>query len=48
MRNFGVDCTAFIIKKVWAFSRNLRSEISKSAKYYFLDVGVRNTVINLE
>ncbi|HOE76492.1 MAG TPA: DUF4143 domain-containing protein, partial [Rectinema sp.] len=37
---------AFIIKKVGAFSRNLRSEISKSAKYYFWDVGVRNAVIN--
>ena len=37
---------AFIIKKLGAFSRNLRSEISKSAKYYFWDVGVRNAVIN--
>ena len=37
---------AFIIKRVGAFSGNLRSEISKSAKYYFYDVGVRNAVIN--
>jgi len=37
---------AFIIKRVGAFSRNLRSEIRKSAKYYFYDVGVRNAVIN--
>jgi len=37
---------AFIIKRVGAFSGNLRSEISKSAKYYFCDVGVRNAVIN--
>lgn len=37
---------AFIIKRVAAFSRNLRSEIRKSAKYYFYDVGVRNAVIN--
>jgi predicted AAA+ superfamily ATPase len=37
---------AFIIKKVPAFSRNLRNEVSKSAKYYFWDTGVRNAVIN--
>jgi predicted AAA+ superfamily ATPase len=37
---------AFVIKKVSAFSRNLRNEISKSAKYYFWDTGVRNAVIN--
>lgn len=35
----------FIIKKVRGFSRNLRNEISKKAKYYFLDNGVRNAVI---
>ncbi len=37
---------AFIIKKVGSFSRNLRNEISKSAKYYFWDTGVRNAMIN--
>ena len=37
---------AFIIKRIGTFSGNLRSEISKSAKYYFCDVGVRNAVIN--
>ena len=37
---------AFIIKKVPAFSRNLWNEVSKSAKYYFWDTGVRNAVIN--
>jgi len=36
----------FIIKKVHGFSRNLRNEISKKAKYYFLDNGVRNAVIS--
>jgi predicted AAA+ superfamily ATPase len=35
----------FIIKRVRGFSRNLRNEISKKAKYYFLDNGVRNAVI---
>lgn len=35
----------FVIKKVRAFSRNLRNEISKKAKYYFLDNGIRNAVI---
>jgi predicted AAA+ superfamily ATPase len=37
----------FVIKKVRGFSRNLRNEISKKAKYYFLDLGVRNAVIGL-
>jgi len=36
----------FVIKKVRGFSRNLRSEISQKAKYYFLDNGVRNAVIS--
>ena len=35
----------FVIKKVRGFNRNLRNEISKKAKYYFLDNGVRNAVI---
>ena len=32
----------FIIKRIRGFSRNLRNEISKKSKYYFLDNGVRN------
>ncbi|HEY4476559.1 MAG TPA: ATP-binding protein [Candidatus Paceibacterota bacterium] len=36
----------FIIKKVRGFSRNLRNEISKKSKYYFLDTGIRNAVIS--
>lgn len=35
----------FVIKKVRGFSRNLRNEIAKKARYYFLDNGVRNAVI---
>jgi hypothetical protein len=35
----------FVIKRVRGFSRNLRNEISKKARYYFLDNGVRNAVI---
>lgn len=35
----------FVIKKVRGFSRNLHNEITKKAKYYFLDNGVRNAVI---
>ena len=37
---------AFIIKRIGGFSRNLRSEITKSSRFYFLDNGIRNAVIN--
>lgn len=37
---------AFVIMRVRGFSRNLRKEISKTARYYFLDNGIRNAVIN--
>jgi len=36
---------AFVIVRVGGFSRNLRSEITSKAKYYFVDNGVRNAVI---
>ncbi|MDP3696619.1 MAG: ATP-binding protein [Candidatus Taylorbacteria bacterium] len=36
----------FIIRRVRGFSRNLRNEISKKPKYYFLDNGVRNALIS--
>ncbi len=36
----------FIIKKVGGFSRNLRKEVTKSSRYYFLDNGVLNSVTN--
>lgn len=35
----------FVLRKVRGFSRNLRNEIAKKAKYYFLDNGVRNAVV---
>jgi len=37
---------AFVIFKMSGFSRNLRKEISKNARYYFFDMGVRNALIN--
>lgn len=36
----------FVVFKIKGFSRNLRKEISKMAKYYFYDLGVRNALIN--
>ncbi len=36
----------FIIKKVGGFSRNLRKEVVKTARYFFWDNGVRNALIN--
>ncbi len=37
---------AYVIRKVGGFSRNLRTEVTKTARYYFLDNGIRNAVIN--
>lgn len=37
---------AFVIFRLRAFSRNLRKEISKKHKYYFYDLGVRNSLIS--
>ena len=37
---------AFVIKRLGGFSRNLRNEITKSSRFYFLDNGVRNAIIN--
>ena len=37
---------AFIIKRIGGFSRNLRKEITKTARYYFWDNGIRNALIN--
>ncbi len=36
----------FILKKVNGFSRNLRKEVIKTARYYFWDNGIRNALIN--
>jgi hypothetical protein len=35
----------FVLYKVGAYSNNLRKEISKSQRWYFLDNGIRNAVI---
>lgn len=37
---------AFVLHKLSGFSRNLRSEITKNCRYYFLDTGIRNALIN--
>jgi len=36
----------FIIFRLRGFSRNLRKEVSKMAKYYFYDTGIRNLMVN--
>jgi uncharacterized protein len=36
----------FVLYKVSAYSNNLRKEISKSQRWYFIDNGIRNAVIN--
>ena len=36
----------FVIFKLSGFSRNLRKEITKNARYYFYDTGIRNALIN--
>lgn len=37
---------SFVLINVGGFSRNLRKEITKTSRYYFYDLGVRNAVIN--
>jgi len=36
---------AFVIVRLGGFSRNLRSEVTSKAKYYFMDNGIRNSLI---
>lgn len=36
----------FVIFSLGAYSTNLRNEIKKSRKYYFYDLGIRNSLIN--
>jgi len=36
----------FIIFRIGGYSRNLRKEVTKSAKWYFFDNGIRNALIN--
>lgn len=37
---------SFVIFSLPSFSRNLRNEIKKGKKYYFYDLGIRNSLIN--
>lgn len=37
---------AFVIFRLYSFSRNLRNELKKSRKIYFYDLGIRNALIN--
>lgn len=37
---------AFVLHRLTGFSRNLRTEVTKNCRYYFLDNGVRNALIN--
>jgi uncharacterized protein len=37
---------AFVIKRIYGYSGNLRSEVTKNSRFYFLDNGIRNTIIN--
>lgn len=36
---------AFVLVRLGGFSRNLRNEITSKSKYYFMDLGVRNSLI---
>ncbi len=36
----------FVIKRIYGFSRNLRKEVTKTSRYYFVDNGIRNAIIN--
>ncbi len=35
----------FVIFKVGGYSRNLRKEVTKSSKWYFQDIGIRNAIL---
>lgn len=37
---------AFVIVNVRGFSRNLRKEVTKTSRYYFLDNGILNAILN--
>lgn len=37
---------SFILFRIGGFSRNLRKEVNKTVRYYFVDNGIRNAVIN--
>ncbi len=44
-RYIGLLEKAFVVFRLGSLSRNLRSELKRSRKIYFWDVGVRNTII---
>ena len=37
---------SFVLVNIRGFSRNLRKEVTKTSRYYFYDLGVRNALIN--
>ena len=37
----------FVIVRLGSFSRNMRSEVTRSKKIYFVDMGVRNALIDV-
>jgi predicted AAA+ superfamily ATPase len=39
---------SFIIKVIHSFSNNQRTELKKAFKVYFLDIGVRNAIIDID
>ncbi len=39
---------SFVIKRIYSFSRNYANELKKSYKIYFYDMGIRNTLTNLD
>jgi predicted AAA+ superfamily ATPase len=44
-RYLGLLESAYVIRRLGGFSRNLRKEVAKSRKVYFLDLGIRNALI---
>ncbi len=44
-RHLDLLSKVFIVYKLEGFSRNLRSEITKTNRWYFYDNGIRNTII---
>lgn len=45
-RYLGLLEGAYVIRRLGGFSRNLRKEVAKSRKVYFLDLGIRNALVN--
>lgn len=37
---------SFVLLNIRGFSRNLRKEVTKTSRYYFFDIGVRNALVN--